>query len=323
MVKEQIDIFTYKRLKTLKYLIDQKNYRELDYEVSSFELHDGHCERVARLLHIIRQKNYHKAVSLINSLVNEFEKEDTVYAIRHKDESDIAGLRTMINLYEVQLSVLNFNKADINRKITEFRILHNRKLGALISKILEYRREQLYEQLKDNPDKQQEYEEASQDYEQFHRAYNEQCNEQVDNLTGIELEELQKYYRKASKLCHPDLVSEGSKNEANEVFIELNKAYMSQDTSRVKEILQLLEDGDMVFVGLTETLSEKKKLEQYVTRLKTKISQLQVEIRDLINSDVYQTIIDITDYDHYFDSIRRRLENELELLEQEVSNVSE
>ena len=68
-------------------------------------------------------------------------------------------------------------------------------------------------------------------------------DKKVIEITEEQKQELKAYYRKASKLCHPDVVAEEFKKQAEQIFKDLKDAYDSNDLQKVKEILSNLEKG--------------------------------------------------------------------------------
>jgi len=86
-------------------------------------------------------------------------------------------------------------------------------------------------------DTEQEYQEAKKEYEEFSYEHEELTNEDRFELNDEEKIELKQAYRKASKLCHPDIVAGELQEQAQSVFIELNDAYSKKDLQKVKELL--------------------------------------------------------------------------------------
>jgi hypothetical protein len=78
----------------------------------------------------------------------------------------------------------------------------------------------------------EEYQDANNEYESFNSEYEEIINEDRYELSDEELIELKKLYRKASKLCHPDVVEDELKEQALILMQELNEAYGKKDLKR-------------------------------------------------------------------------------------------
>jgi len=123
-------------------------------------------------------------------------------------------------------------------------------------------------------------------------------------------------YREASKLCHPDIVNDDFREEARKVFIELNRAYMINDIQKVEEIHKLLTRSRM-FSRLRTPSEERELLEARLARLQADLKILQSEIAELEESKVYRTLINIRDWDEYFDQMKIKLSAEYQSLKME------
>ncbi len=104
------------------------------------------------------------------------------------------------------------------------------------------------------------------------------------------------------------------KDVAEQLFIQLNQAYEQNDIATVNKILAELEQG--IFAPRSETVSEKSQLQAIITQLKLKIAQLEAEIFEMKDSEAYQTISEINDWNRYFDDTREQLIDEIDRLEQ-------
>lgn len=63
------------------------------------------------------------------------------------------------------------------------------------------------------------------------------------NPNNDRLDELKNFFRQATKLCHPDTVSEEFKEDAHALFIELRNAYDLNNLEKIKQILIDLQRG--------------------------------------------------------------------------------
>ncbi|MEO9210234.1 MAG: DnaJ domain-containing protein, partial [Ginsengibacter sp.] len=151
--------------------------------------------------------------------------------------------------------------------------------------------------------------EAEEDYKNYSEEFEISKNEKIADLTGEELIEIKKKYRKASKLCHPDVVSEEQKEMADKLFAELNAAYERNDLEKVKEILENLEKGNF-FVNKSDAINEKQLMKSEIEKLKIRIRELQQEMQLIKESDAYKTISGIDDWDFYFKETKEKLEEQ-------------
>jgi curved DNA-binding protein CbpA len=166
--------------------------------------------------------------------------------------------------------------------------------------------------LKFKEDKQK-FDEAEKDYEQYNQQFEKEKEKKQFELTDEEKKELKTKFRKATFLCHPDKVNDEFKEAAQKIFIELRAAYEANDLKKVTEILNDLEKGNY-FKTKSETIAEKDKLKVEVAKLKGKIRTLEEEIIAIKGSETFMKIIDINDWDEYFNRTKEKLQLELEEL---------
>ena len=156
--------------------------------------------------------------------------------------------------------------------------------------------------------------EAEEDYKNYSQEFEISKNEKIADLTEEEQIEIKKKYRKASKLCHPDVVSEDQKGLADKLFTELNKAYEQNDLKKVTEILENLKKGNF-FVSKSDTITEKQLMKAEIEKLKIRIYELLQQVELIKASDAYKTISSIKDWDIYFRETKEKLENQAKELE--------
>ena len=204
------------------------------------------------------------------------------------------------------MNALSNERIDLEKLIHEFGIRHNKELGEIILKILWLRKKKA----KGTPKQT----EAEKDFEDYSKQYQISKNEKIADLTEAEQKELKQKYRKASKLCHPDMVNDDQKELADKLFAELNAAYESNDLKRVKEILAQLEKGDF-FVSKSDAINKKQLMKVEIEKLRLRIKQLKVELYAIKQSEAYKTISSIDNWDEYFSSVKQKLILQLEEIE--------
>jgi len=197
--------------------------------------------------------------------------------------------------------------------IHDFSIIHNRILGELVYKILKIKLEKFDEDDLNNNEKLNDYNNAKKDYEDFTKDYEESKSQKLKDLNNEESKLLKLYYRKASKLCHPDLISEELKEKAESIFKELHNAYQENNIEKVLEILNMLENGDF-FVSKSEKITESTLLKAEIENLKIKLENINAEINLLKTTETYQTLIKINNWDKYFEETKQQLIIELDTL---------
>ena len=288
-----------KRLELIKSFIVLEEEEDISEQVSKLQKLQIN-ETVQEIIIHLQQKSYGKAITAIETFINAHHQV-SVYV-----DPEIEALRFEAKALEAQLQQLSNEKAELDKVVHEFGVRHNHELGKLIIKILQYRKKQS----EGTP----QYEEAEKEYEDFYTNYEATKNKKIAILTEEEQKELKACYRKASKLCHPDVVNESQKEAAHRIFMELNAAYEKNDLKRVIEILESLQQGK-AFTSKADTANEKLTLQVELERLRTRLDELNKEIVEIKTSETYQSIINITDWDEYFTKTKQELQERLNELE--------
>ena len=170
----------------------------------------------------------------------------------------------------------------------------------------------------------EQYEEAKNDYEEFSYEYNETKEEDKDRfvLSNEEKIELKSIFRQASRLCHPDIVTEELKAQAHEVMSELNDAYDKKDIKRVNEILQDLLNGTK-FEVLSESINDNEVLKAKIVEFKNKIDEIQNELDVIKEDELLKIIAEVDDIDTYLDGLKEELDQEYESLKNALLTAEE
>lgn len=245
-----------------------------------------------QIVQLLRRGQYAEAVSRMDA----FGKQHTT--LTAYVDVELSALKIEIRILELQVQALESERADIEKTLHDFSVQHSLRLGDLILKLLELRWSQAITDEGRN--------EADADYTQYNQQYTEARQQTRFALTSDEQRDLKRNFRKAAQLCHPDVVAEALKTQAEQLFAELKQANDRNDLRRVNDILAHLERGN-TFVPRSETVTEKSLLNLERTRLQTLATQLQMAIETLQQSDTYQTIAAIADWDSYFADVRSRL----------------
>lgn len=255
-----------KRLEMIKSLVSIDEEEEIQLHISKLEqliIPDV----VKKIIIHLNQKEYSSAMLAIEEFLITY-GQVAIYI-----DPEVEGLKLEAKSLEAKLNTLSDEKADLEKLIHEFGVRHNKELGEIIIKILRHRKENP----KNTPEEQKD---AEKDYEEYDEQYENIKKESVAILGEDELKELKDKYRKASKLCHPDVVSDEQKELATKIFAELSTAYEKNDLKRVNEILHNLETGNF-FISKSDALNEKIILKSEIEKLRMKISELSCK---------YQTI---------------------------------
>ena len=192
-----------KRFELIKSLIALEEEEEIATQI--IKLKQMQLDNDAKvIITLIENKSYSLAIEAINNFNNKH-NQLTAYI-----DPQIQALKLEAKALEIELNALSNEKADAEKLIHSFNVRHNQELGELILKILQHRKQQA----KGTPKQ----EEAEEDYNNYNTDYETTKNQTIATLTEDEQKELKDKYRKASKLCHPDVVSEEQKELATKLF---------------------------------------------------------------------------------------------------------
>jgi DNA repair exonuclease SbcCD ATPase subunit len=262
---------------------------------------------------LLQQKDFQKLIEILRQFKHE--------NVPVQEETNIEGLRTRLKFLELQHAILAQKLASLEQQIIYYQQKHYQELGEYISKLLDLKWEIL--SLKKEKDKafEPDFEQIHKDREEYQQLHEEKNEVPSVDLNNEENEKLQKYFRLASKLCHPDLVIDEFKSEAEKWFVELNKAYSSKNLERVMAIYSELIQKEIHFPKITEPLSDIELLKANIKRLQQKIEELQQQINKIETSSLYRNIISHQNLDEYFTSMKEHFKKEITLLEKELKDL--
>ena len=289
------------RLQMIKSLIALEEEDEIAVHISRFRQFslEGELESIIILL---EGKSYSKAMPAIEAFINQHNQ------VGFYIDPELEGLKLEAKVLEAEVNQLSDEKADLEKLIHDFGVRHNNELGELILKILRFRKSKA----KGTPKEAK----AEKDFNDYSKEYEISKDEKINELTEDEQKELKQKYRKASKLCHPDVVSEEQKELADKIFAELNTAYARNDLKRVREILENLEKGDF-FVNKSDAINEKQLLKTEIEKLRLRIMELKEQVQSIKASEAFSTITSIDDWEEYFANAKQNLTKQIAEMEHE------
>lgn len=325
--KENIEINWEKviiRLETLLNVIRLEDDEDIVYQSDKIKgllpkkTDDEKVDKILSILNLCKRKEFSKAVNFIQEFTRSY-KQITIY-----NDPLIPALQLEIRGLEFQVASLEDEKTDIEKLISIYKLQYNLELGELIKQILLLRRKMAKydaEHDRENKTKQSEYEEATNDFDDFSKSHEENLKEPKPfELTEEKLKELKQNYRKATKLCHPDKVTDEQREQAQHIFNELKTAYDNNDIEKVDQILANLEKG--IFKSQGETITKKDKLLIIKQELELKRKALEKALQNLKTSATYQKIADLEDWKGHFLKSQQQFENILETLEIKYSKLN-
>ena len=252
-------------------------------------------ENIQSIHQAILQKDFEAALALIKTFIQQHQ------VLQACIEPPVEHLQREIQRLEEEIASISQEFNETQKVIHEFSKLHSEELGDLLQKILfQSKIKAAYEAKQDaeNSEKQAEFEEAKSDHEEYSKSFEASKKQKLNTLSKAEKKELKKLYRQTSLRCHPDRVVDDLHDQAEEIFVELNKAYKSNDLERVREISEQMKAGTML--SKSETITELKKLASTVTSLKQKLEDWLSKLDVLKAQPTYKTISNIEDWTVYF-----------------------
>jgi hypothetical protein len=234
----------------------------------------------------------------------------------------IHGLKAEINAIENHITTLEAEIGEIERIVHEFEVRNTCELGAIALKILTFKRRKAARNVSNNENDllaRKQLEEAKSQEQLYKSVYESTLAKPLRYLTEEQAAELKNKFKKIAKLTHPDLVDKRFEKDAAAIFNQAKEARDNNDLSAINEILAYLENG-VTFVSRHSGLAEKDALNseaRYMRHIMERLSQKLIELK---NSDNYQMILTIENWDHYFSQHKIKLTLELEMLERAVLN---
>lgn len=290
-----------KRLEILKNYVILEDIEDITRENTKLKAYSFQQE-IAMITQALQQNHFDKAITLIDDFIKNH------HALVIYNDFDINALKLEIRQLEHQLNAYDNEKIELDKLFSEFYHRHTNELGSYISRLLHLRKNFT----KGNP---KQYAEAVQNEEDYNEKIKFESEKTIYKLDNDQRLELKKAYRQASQICHPDRVNEDMKDIAQEIFIQLNQAYKQNDLAEVQRIISELNQG--MFKPQSETVTQKDQLKVILQTLKYKIGKVEEEIIAIKDSEDYQIISHLSDWNVYFEEVKMQLIEEIDYLENE------
>lgn len=298
------------RLEALRHVIELDDADDIELQLAKLKKllagGDEYAE-VDEIIARIEADQLDQAIAGIETFVRS-RKQIAVYVA-----PEIGEVRLELKVLELQVAALEDEKAEMERVLHTYQFRHSIELGEIIRRLLSLRADRLQKEVHESSEKEQEYQDAKRDYEEFSQDDEQARRDKVAVLVPEEQMELKALFRASSKFCHPDLVSEEQKIEAARMFHRLMESNERNDLDSVREIYDNLRKG--IFNSASDTLNDTQRLYQEVVRMRTRVTELARSARIIRSSDAYRKVTRITDWDEYFSATRQKLQEELARLE--------
>jgi hypothetical protein len=224
------------------------------------------------------------------------------------DDVELFGLQLELRSLELLLNALENELVEAEKLVHEFLVRHTKELGTLILELLELR--------KVTAKTQEEKAETEQDEKNYREGYEANKDTVIPELSIEEKIALNKQYREASMLCHPDrFASEPpeKQKQAEEMFKELANAYSSNDTTKVQKILHNLKKG-ILSVDPANAPTQKDTLKVTLETMKDKAAIITQKIKELKTTETYITASNNNNWGEYFADAKINLQKQIESL---------
>lgn len=304
----------------LQELIEQKTeyLNDLDEFNRAYNLHLG--DIIKTILKLRKEILYKKTIKQQN-LKAKYQEDLKTF---EETEATIDELKNTIDELKSALDQIDEHHEDYDELLSAYDELNDElsKLEQELDK-QESELEKTKESLDDDEVFQQ-YEEAKSTFDDFDESYQhiKAIQKQKLELGDEEKAKLKNLFRKAARLCHPDIVPDELKDQATQIMQQLNAAYDKQDLAGVKKILESLENGRGFEVS-SDRINNKEQLKEKIKEYKANIANIESEIEEILQDETYQTITTLEDWDAYFDDLKNDLEAEKQKLEEEAKSVLE
>lgn len=242
-------------------------------------------------------------------------------------DPQIAASKLELKTLETELQDLVDRRNSRIQRLDDFNDLYMARLGPLMTEILRLRkvlaekmlRRQLREGSRSEPVAEESARKADADYESYRQRHQEAQQHQAaqQRLAESERQELKRLWRQASKLCHPDLVDNSLKAEANTLMVRLNQARQRGDLATVRTILARLMQGqqpEMASIRLNELAPLRKRINE----IRRQIQALHLELSGLEKEGAWQLVTTLRDPEGYFQQQEKAMGNTIRTLEKQI-----
>lgn len=162
--------------------------------------------------------------------------------------------------------------------------------------------------------------EASDEYEKYRE---QQHDAEIRFRKGRQLSEedqteLKRLWRQASKLCHPDLVADELKDEANAMMVQLNQAKHRGDVKAIRSLVARLHQGFEPMMA-SDRLNDLERIRKKMAQVREQIDTLVAELAELEKEESWLLVSSLSNMDAYFTQQEKALSEVRAALERQVS----
>lgn len=278
-------------------------------------------EALSTIVQALEARRYADAIAAISAWLQ------SQRALTAWQDPQISASKLELKTLEAELQDLVDRRNARIQRLDDFNDLYMTRLGPLMTEILRLRkvlaermlRRQLREGSRSEPVAEESARKADADYESYRQRHQEAQQHQAaqQRLAEFERQELKRLWRQASKLCHPDLVDDTLKAEANTLMVRLNQARQRGDLATVRTILARLMQGQQPEMA-SARLNELAPLRQRINEIRRQIQALHLELSGLEKEGAWQLVTTLRDPEGYFQQQEKAMGNTIRTLEKQI-----
>jgi len=138
------------------------------------------------------------------------------------------------------------------------------------------------------------------------------------DLSEEDKNELKRLWRQASKLCHPDLVADDLKEEANAMMVQLNQAKQRGDVKAIRSLVARLQQGFEPLMA-SDRLNDLERIRKKMNQVREQIDTLVNELAELEKEESWLLVSSLSNMEAYFAQQEKALNDVRASLEHQVN----
>ena len=162
--------------------------------------------------------------------------------------------------------------------------------------------------------------EANEEYEKYREQHHdaEVRLRKGKALSEEDQNELKRLWRQASKLCHPDLVADDLKDEANTMMVQLNQAKQRGDVKAIRSLVARLQQGFEPIMA-SDRLNDLERIRRKMAQVREQIDTLVSELAELEKEESWLLVSTLNNMESYFTQQEKALREVRTALELQVN----
>ncbi len=298
------------RLQAIKALLDLGDLELASVAAARLQAHRD-IGSVTHITECFGAHRYVEAGAIITTLLTEGTR-----LVRWTDP-EIKLLEAELERLSSELAEAESEQAEMAHLIARFHAAHHQALGKRLEKLLRLRMLFRKREAEADSAKASDFAKAKEDYDNFQQesATREEEDERTNwKLSEEEEQELKRLFRKASKKCHPDVVSSEHQTAAAAMFRDLSEAYEKGDLVRVRQIALQADAGVFAASEKATEVEQKEGLKMRVQAARLALEKALAGLSLLKQSAVCSVMARHPDWDVYFQAQALKLDQEIERL---------